>query len=106
MTISLLTASIGKLRAVEAKDTARANAKLDLWRGMRDLSVPDEFMANGGTELAPMSTSTDVQMALQYAASSRGLIFKVRTDNFMGRGASIAFLSSFPAEQETIFPPL
>ena len=45
-------------------------------------------------------------MALAYSESSNSLLSKLRTDTFMGRGASIRFLSAFPGEAEMLFPPL
>ena len=103
ITVSFLAAAIGKLRVVGAHESRTA---IDLWRGMRDMSVPDSFRQHGGTELAPMSTTSDLAVALRYSRSERALIFKLRSDSFMNRGASIAFLSAFAAEQEVIYPPL
>ena len=37
--------------------------------------------------------------------SARRLVFKFVTRNFMSRGADIAFLSLYPAEQEALRPP-
>ena len=37
----------------------------DLWRGMRNAEMPEEFLNLGGTELAPMSTTTDLAVALE-----------------------------------------
>ena len=34
------------------------------------------------------------------------LLFKLRTESFMQRGASIQFISAFPQEEEVLFPPL
>ena len=60
-----------KLRAVAAQlDRANFTQEVLLWRGMQDLSLDqDEFMRNGGTELAPMSTSKSQSVAFKYAAS-------------------------------------
>ena len=104
VTISFLTAAIGKLRAVGADEGAVS--RVDLWRGMRDTAVPASFMESGGTELAPMSTTTSMQMALQYALSERSLLLKLRTDSFMNRGASVKVFSAFPTESEVLYPPL
>lgn len=104
VTVSFLTAALGKLRAVGAKEDAVA--QLDLWRGMRDVAVPEAFMQHGGTELAPMSTTTSLQMALQYALSGCPLLFKVKTDSFMVRGVDIECFSVFPGESEVLYPPL
>lgn len=54
-----------------------------------------------------MSTTTSLEVAVQYAAGAKSaLIFKLRTDSFMQRGASIGFLSAFPTEEEVLYPPL
>ena len=53
-----------------------------------------------------MSTTTKLEVAVQYSTAQTSLLFKLRTDSFMGRGASIQFLSAFPGEEEVLFPPL
>jgi len=109
VTIAFLREAIGKLRAVGAEEDTRegkTQTKLDLWRGMRDTQPTESFLQHGGTELAPMSTTTQLQVALQYSAASSSLLFKLRTDNFMDRGASLQFLSAFPCEEEVLYPPL
>lgn len=105
VTISFLTSAIGKLRAVGASD-ATARKEVDLWRGMHDIELNQSFMQEGGTELAPMSTTLSLDVALKYALSQRAILFKLHTDSFMARGASIQFLSAFPGEAEVLFPPL
>ena len=92
-------------------DQPDAHAKVDLWRGMRDLGISNEFERQGGTEMATMSTTTALKVALSYATvkeadSGHALIFKLRTDSFLGRGASLSWISAFADEEETIFPPL
>lgn len=103
MTVAFIKDGIGKLRAVEAANDAGA---VDLWRGMRNLSVGQDFMEVGGTELAPMSTTNDLRVAMTYAMASESLLFKLRTDSFMQRGADLSYLSAFPAEREILYPPL
>ena len=88
------------------EDGPAADETLDLWRGLRNLRVQDNFAASGGTEPAVMSTTTSLDTALSYASSRRQLIFKIRTTSFMNRGASLEWLSAFPAEQEILSPPL
>ena len=39
-----------------------ANQPLDLWRGMANLDVADAFLAEGGTEFAPMSTTSSLEV--------------------------------------------
>ena len=53
-----------------------------------------------------MSTTTDMQTAMEYCMSEHAVLLRLRTKNFMGRGADISFLSAFPAEKEILFPPL
>ena len=66
----------------------------------------DTFFRSGGTELAPMSTTLDPVVAVQYAASAHALVLKLRTSSFMDRGADVAWCSAFPAEREVLYPPL
>lgn len=53
-------------------------------------------------QLAPLSTTTDLSVALRYAASDHPLVLKIRTAHFLERGADIGFLSAFPAEHEIL----
>lgn len=80
VTIAFLREAINKLRAVgaqedTAEDAARTDAdgkrvtKLDLWRGLRDTQTTESFMQHGGTELAPMSTTTKLEVAVEYSRS-------------------------------------
>jgi hypothetical protein len=47
---------------------------------MRDMTIMEGLLKEGGTEMAPMSTSRDKIVALKYAASVTPLVFhfKVR----------------------------
>ena len=82
------------------------------WRGMRDLVVTRHFLESGGSELAPMSTTADLDVAVRYCSMEEGgrsgaaLLFRVRTTNIMQRGAQLAFLSVTPHEKEFLYPPL
>ncbi|KAJ1470781.1 hypothetical protein T484DRAFT_1917230 [Baffinella frigidus] len=110
VTVALLEKAVLQLRKVEGNQ-ATAHDSVDLYRGLANRSIPAEFLAKGGTELAPMSTTRlaekffakggtelapmsttrDLKLALQYCASEH---------------ADIAFLSAFPAESEVVFSPL
>ena len=83
-----------------------ATASIDLYRGFKDMRIIDNFKLSGGTELAPMSTTTDLGVAVAYALSQHSLVMKLRTRSFMQRGGDIAFLSAFPGEKEILFAPL
>ena len=105
VTVNLIAEGLKRLRAVAAKQE-HAHTSRDLWRGMRDLRVTDEFITLGGTEIAPMSATTDLRIALRYALSPNILLFKIVTKNFMARGVDLSYLSCFPEESEHLFPPL
>lgn len=79
-----------------------------LWRGMRNLKATRGFLESGGTELAPMSTTEDLRIALKYTrgADAGALIFMLRAQSFMQQGADLTFLSAFPEEREFLYPPL
>lgn len=98
-----------KLRAVGA-DTPEAKQTVILWRGFKDTQVPSAFTKEGGTEYAPMSTTTNVCIAIDYAVKTRktnnSLLLRIVTENALQRGASVKFLSCFPGEDEILYPPL
>jgi len=105
ITMNCIAEAIRRLRAVSANQED-ANEGVALWRGLRDMKVPQDFLRSGGTELAPMSTTTDLSVAIKYSASSSSVLLKLETSSFMQRGADLAFISAFPAEAEILFPPL
>ena len=78
VTIAFLAEGLRRLRAVDAAEED-ATERLDLWRGMHQtgISGATDFFAKGGTELAPMSTTANLQVAVTYAASAHALVFKV-----------------------------
>ena len=84
----LLSEGIRRLRAVGASQQG-ASAPLDLWRGMRNLTIEERFKEHGATEKAPMSTTTQLGVAVAYSlghkrgASGRALLFKLHTESFM-----------------------
>jgi len=95
-----------RLRAVGA-GAADASERRDFWRGLRNVALPDGFHQTGGTEYAPLSTSSDLEVALHYSdAAQERLLFKLTTASFLERGASLQFLSAFPGEVEYLYPPL
>jgi serine/threonine protein kinase len=100
--------ALKKLRALGADD-ASSKQTVVLWRGMSYMQLPQKFSAEGGTELAPMSTTTDVSVAISYAVKKdtrSALLFRFVTRNNLERGADVQWLSMFPCEAETLFPPL
>lgn len=104
VTIILIKEAIGRLRTVGAED--QVEGEVVLWRGMRNLAVTDDFIHNGGTEVAPMSTTSDINVALEYSCSHSSLLFKIVTNSFMERGVDLSWVSAFPGESEYLYPPL
>jgi hypothetical protein len=97
-----------KLRAL-GSDDASSKQTVVLWRGMSGMKLSREFNEEGGTELAPMSTTTDVGVAISYAVkkdTQSAMLFRFVTRNNLERGADVQWLSMFPGEAETLFPPL
>jgi hypothetical protein len=105
VTVSLITRGIKKLRAINADSEDAVRSKV-LWRGMRNVKPTDLFASKGGTELAPMSTTTDIKTAVSYSVSEESLIFRIVTANRLQCGADLHWLSAFPAEAEILYPPL
>ena len=106
--VFILTGAIKKLRAWAAR-AADARTPVDLFRGMSNREIFDTFMEEGGTELAPMSTTAELEIALNYCqgpAGSISTLLWIRTDNFMDRGVDLEWLSAFPYEKEYLYPPL
>jgi len=77
-----------------------------LYRGMRNTNMTDAFAEKGGTEMAFMSTTCDLAVAVRYAISNNSLIFKIIVDGFMTMGADLRWLSAFPGEAEFLYPPI
>jgi hypothetical protein len=77
VTVALIRDALSKLRAVEADgaaggtlDTARMASgasghlrRVHLYRGIKDVCPPPDFMEKGGTELAPMSVGANSNTA-------------------------------------------
>jgi hypothetical protein len=114
-TVACIRSAISKMRVLQ-EEKQDGFKELDLWRGMSGLRCGQEFMgssagghSHGGTELAPMSTTADFKIAVQYSIgedSGQSLIMKIRTKDFVMRGADLSYLSAFPDEEEVLFPPL
>lgn len=64
-------------------------------------------MILGGTELAPMSTTDSLEIAVRYARDSKtALLFRLHSSTFMNLGCDLSELSCFPHEKEYLYPPL
>ena len=97
-TIYFLDQALKKLTTVEAKlRPAEYNRIKYLWRGMRNMKLDaDKFFAEGGTELAPMSTTEDRNVALHYSDSDTPLIFRFEARG-RSRGVDIGYVSLYVA---------
>ena len=107
VTVALIHDALKRLRVV-AGESAQSNTPVTLYRGLKGMKVQGNFLqaGKGGTELAPMSTTRSLKIAMQYSASENSLLLRLHTKNFMVRGPEISFLSAFPGEAEYLLPPL
>jgi len=100
---------IKKMRSLDAKGAA-ATEEVILWRGFTDMEVTQVFKEQGGSEYAPMSTTTLPDVATGYAirkgVKNGALLMRLKTSNNLQRGAELTWLSLFPGEAETLYPPL
>ena len=98
---------IKKQLTLGAKDE-KAVAELVLWRGFSDLQISDNFQKSGGSEYAPMSTSTDPSVAVGYAVrksqTDGALLMRIVTKNNLERGILIFFCSPYPPVLVCTFP--
>ncbi len=93
-----------------AKDKNAASQERVLCRGFSDLKISDEFKEFGGTEFAPMSTTTDVRVAVGYAirktTTGGALLMRIVTKNNLERDMDLKWISMFPGESERLLAPL
>ena len=106
VTVFTLTGAIKKLRAW-AGNAPDAQRPMDLFRGMGSRQIFAEFMAQGGTEFAPMSSTGELWVALKYSQGGEvATLLWLRTKNFMDRGVALTWISAYPHEKEFVYPPL
>lgn len=68
--------------------------------------VADELGTKGGVEFAFMSTTSNRDVAFQYASSGgAGMIFEIQM-GMIDKGADLSWISQYPSERELCFPPL
>ena len=75
---------------------------------MKDVEIPESFLREGGAELAPMSTTTSLEIAIRYTqgAGGKAVLLRLFTELSLQSGCDLSFLSCFPNEKEVLFPPL
>ena len=107
-TVILLAEAIKRLRAVPASahEAGTQADTVELWRGLKDAMVPEEFMQVGGTENASMSTTRSLEVAMSYSASAMPMLLWLKVESFLQLGADLRFISAFPNENEVLYPPL
>ena len=103
ITVGLICKALKKLRKFDAHSTSSF-----LYRGLKNTTPVQDLLdgGGGGTELAVMSTTSSLKVAMQYAASQKPLLLRISSDNYLNRGPEISFLSAFPDECEFVYPPL
>ena len=104
--VFILSSAIKKLRAWAGTGDNKLKSQ-NLFRGMSNRKVFETFMQDGGTELAPMSTTSELWVALKYSQGGEtATILWLRSSNFMDRGVDLEWVSAFPFEREYLYPPL
>jgi hypothetical protein len=104
--VFILERAIKKLRAW-AGNAQDKNVPKSLYRGLGNRQLFDKFMEDGGTEMAPMSTTADLSIALKYSQGGDvAILLWLRSANFMDRGVSIKEFSAFRHEIEFLYAPL
>jgi hypothetical protein len=105
-----ISTGIRKQLALNAEYRDAAVKEVIFWRGFSDLQISDDFQRYGGTEYAPMSTSTDPSVAVGYAVRTSktdgALLMRIVTKNDLQRGMDMSWISMFPGEVERLLPPL
>ena len=78
-----------------------------LWRGVKKVAIDSRFREHGGTHFSPMSTTSDLDVAIKYGTCNAGsVIFKIDASTALRHGADLEWLSAFASEKEELFPPL
>jgi hypothetical protein len=78
-----------------------------LWRGLKRVHLTNQFKDCGGTELAPMSTTSELQVALNYGTCDEGsVLFRICVADQLVHGADLKWVSVFPNDAEVLYPPL
>merc|ERR1712194_416920 len=85
----------------------------NVYRGMQGGRLPEAFQkanmynVRGGVEYGFMSTTTDRDVALQYARSGDEMSMVLQMQlGMVDRGADLSWLSQYPLEREICFSPL
>jgi len=106
LVVFYINEGLKKLRKVRAKtDPKDFNSQVVLWRGLSNSKLDmHKFQEEGGTELAPMSTTRSWEIAKKYSDSAHPLILRYTTSG-LTTGVCMQFLSVYPKEEEYLYPP-
>ena len=101
----LLQNAVKKMRT-QAANSDNHLQEFDLYRGMSNVEIESDFLSKGGTELAPMSTTEKMAIAIKFSSEgTHAVLLRVRTTGFMNLGAQLGWLSVYPFEVEYLYPP-
>jgi hypothetical protein len=104
-TIHLASSGLVKLSKLSKAETVMRGTAGGLLP--RQFWEEDETGVRGGVEYGFLSTTTNLEVAKQYAGGSRGAgtLYKMQT-GMIDKGADIGWISQYPLERELCFPPL
>ena len=104
VTVALIDDAVKKLRSVDA---SQGLGKMDLFRGMSNVKVSKEPYEKGGAELAPMSTTPNLGVAIEYASGGEHAVISVAAHHIAHESwrRHLVPLRSL-SEEEILFPPL
>ena len=89
---------------------ADIKGEIALWRAVKNVQASATFLNKGGTELAPMSTTKKLDVALRYlrgmTLNQGAVLFRIIVTNKLNIGADLAWLSAFQEEAEYLYPPM
>jgi len=78
-----------------------------LYRGIKCTKSSEGFRDRGGTHVGPLSTTSDLSVAVKYAlqgGQKDALILRI-VPRSMQVGVDLGYLSCFPEEKEYLYPP-
>jgi hypothetical protein len=101
------TTSTGKTPTLSSSSLFSSSSEKVFWRGIKEVHLTDEFIRTGGAELAPMSTTSDLSVAMRYGSCENGsVLFRIVVRDEMMHGADLSWVSAFPGDKEVLYPPL
>jgi hypothetical protein len=105
-TVKLIEEACKQLGAAAYELEDDADKPKDLYRGMRNVEVPEDFLRKGGSEIAVMSTTTSLNIAMEFSMSQKAVLLRIKTNRAIERGVDIKWLSVYPREKEVLYGPL